>query len=103
MDDYTRPEQTKPISQGGEIQNGNTGNHQNLPPAREVGNLHRFQGYLLPYTNTGTGQEVHEISDPRQVMSVQGTAIWTVHSPHGLYGGSKEMKLMATHRGIRIH
>ena len=89
--------------QGGEIQNGDTGNHQNLPPARVVGYLNRFQGSLLPYTNTGTVQEVHKISHPRQIISVQGTAIRTVHSPHEVYGDSKEVKLMVTHRGIRIH
>ena len=39
IDDYSRPEQTKPIPQGGEIQNGDTRNHQNLPPAKGSGLL----------------------------------------------------------------
>ena len=80
-----------------------TGNHQNLPPARGVGYLNRFQGCLLPYTNTGTVQEIHEISHPGQVISVQGTAIRTVHSSHGVYCDSKEVKLIAIYKGIRIH
>ena len=53
---YTRSEQTKSLPQGGEIQNGDTGNHQNIPPTRGMGHLNRLQGLLLPYTNTGTIQ-----------------------------------------------
>ena len=30
VDTHTRPEQSEPIPQGGKIQNGDTGNHQNL-------------------------------------------------------------------------
>ena len=37
---------------------------------KKVGYLHRFQGCLLRYTNTGTVQEIHEISHPGQVISV---------------------------------
>ena len=65
---------TKPISQGGEMLNGDNGNHQNLP-VRTVGYRKRFQGYLLPYTSIETGQEAHEISHPEQVISCQDTAI----------------------------
>ena len=52
---YTRSEQTKPIHQGGEIQNGNTRNHHKLPPTRRVGHLNRVQGHLLPHSKKGTG------------------------------------------------
>ena len=36
---YTRSEQSKSLPQGGEIQNGDTGNHQDFPPTRGVGDL----------------------------------------------------------------
>ena len=61
------------------------GNHQDFPSARGVDHLNRFQGHLLPHTNTGTVQEVHEISHPGQVISVQ----CTVHSSHGVHSCSK--------------
>ena len=51
---YRRSKQTKPFPQGGKIHNGDTGNHQDIPPKRGVGYLNRLQGRLLPYTNTGT-------------------------------------------------
>ena len=86
---HTRFEQTESFLQDGEIQNGDTGNHQNVPPARGVGYLNRFQGRLLPYTNTGTVQEIPEISCPRSDIPIQSTALWSVHSTLGVHCGSK--------------
>ena len=57
----SRSEQTESLPQGGEIQNGDTRHHQDIPPTRGVGHLNRFQGRLRPYTNTGTVQEISEI------------------------------------------
>ena len=99
VETYTRSEQFKPIPQGSKIQNGDTGNHQNLPPARGVGYLNR----LLPHSNTGIIQEISEISRPGSDIPVQGTAIQFVYSTHGVHIVAKEVKLMAIHKGIRIH
>ena len=87
METYTRFEQTESFPQDREIQNGDTGNHQNVPPTRGVGYLNRFQGHLLPYSYTGTVQEISEISCPR--FNVQGTALWSVHSTLGVHCNSK--------------
>ena len=89
METHPRPEQTKPISQNRNIQNGDTGNHQNIPPARGVGHLHRFQGRLLPHTNTGTIQEILKISCPRANIPIQSSAFRSVHSTLGVHCGSK--------------
>ena len=70
METYTRSQQTKPVPQGRKIQNGDTGNHQNLSSTGGVGDLSRFQGRLFPDTNTGTVQEISEISYPEQVIPV---------------------------------
>ena len=86
---YVRSEQTKSFSQVGEIQNGDTGNHQDIPPTRGVGHLNRFQGCLLPHTNTGTVQEIPELSSPGSDIPVQSSAFRFVHSTHGFYCGSK--------------
>ena len=85
----TGSKQTKPLSQGGEIQNGDTGNHQNVPPTRGVGHLGRLQGCLLPHTNTGAIQEISKISCPGPDLPVQGIALWPVHSAHGVHCFSK--------------
>ena len=89
MATYTRFEQTESFPQNREIQDGDTGNHQNLSPTGGVGHLNRFQRCLLPYTNTGTVQEISEISCPRSDIPVQGSALWSVHSTLGVYCNSK--------------
>ena len=86
---YIRSEQTESFPQGGEIQNGDTGNHQDIPLTRGVGLLNRFQGRLLPYTNTGTVQEISEISCPRSDIPVQSSAFRFVHSTLGVHCSSK--------------
>ena len=89
METYSRSEQSECFPQGGEIQDGDTGNHQDIPPAGGVGHLNRFQGRLLPHTNSGTVQEISEISCPGSDIPVQGPAIWAVHSTLGVYCDSK--------------
>ena len=66
-----------------------TGNHQDIPPTRGVGHLNRFQGHLLPYTNTGTIQEISKISCPRSDIPVQRTSFRSVHSTLGVHCSSK--------------
>ena len=79
------PKQSKPISQGGEIQNGDTGNHQDLPTTRGMGYLNRLQGCLLPHTDTGTVQEIAEISCPGAGIPIQSTTLWSIHSTLGVH------------------
>ena len=50
-----------------------------------MGNLHRLQGRLLTYSDTGTVQEVLEISYPRLDLPVQSTAVWFVDIAHGVH------------------
>ena len=89
MEIYTRSEQTKPFPPGGKIQNGDSRDHQDIPLARGVGYFNRLQGRLLPYTNTGTVQEISEISCTGSDIPVQSTTIWFVHSTHGVHCSSK--------------
>ena len=89
MEAHFGSEQTKPLPQSGEIQNGNTGNHQNIPPTRGVGHLSRLQRCLLPHTNTGAIQEIPQISYPGPDLPIQGTTLWSVHSSHGIYGSGQ--------------
>ena len=89
MEANTGPKQTKPFPQGGKVHNGDTGNHQNIPPTRGVGHLSRFQRCLLPHTNTRTIQEIPTIPCPGPDLSVQSTALWSVHIAHGVHCVSK--------------
>ena len=100
VETYTTSKQTKSFPQGGKIQNRDTRHHQSIPPTRRVCHLNRFQRCLLPYTNTGTVQRFH----------VQGRTYQFKALPFGLSTApleftvvAKEVKLMAIHRGIKIH
>ena len=86
---HLRPKQSESLSQDREIQNGNTGNHQNISPARGVGNLSRFQGCLLPHTYTETVQEISQIPCSRSDIPIQGSSLWSFHSSHGVHSGSQ--------------
>ena len=101
METYLRSEQTKPLSQGGEIKNGNAGNHQDVPPIRGVGHLNRFQGRLLPHPNTGTVQEIPQISCPGLDIPIQSTTLWPVHSTLGVYGNSQRSKTDGCTQGYK--
>ena len=92
VETYTRSEQTEPLSKNGDFQDGNSRNHQNFPPTRRVGDFNRFQRRLLPHTNTGTIQEISQISCPGSDIPTQGSALRSVHSTHGVHCGSKGSK-----------
>ena len=81
VETYPRPQQSKFISQDGEIQDGDTGNHQDIPATRGVGHLNRLQGCLFPHTNTGTIQEIPEISCPGANIPIQSITLW-VYQQH---------------------
>ena len=89
METHTRSKQPQSFPQGGKIQDGDTGNHQNLPSNSGIPNLDRFQGCLLPYPHTGTVQEISEISCPRPDIPIQSTALRSVHSTLGVHCYSK--------------
>ena len=89
---YTGPKPSESLPQGGELQDGDTGNHQNLSPTRGVGYVHRLQGRLLPHPYTGTVQKISQIPCPGSDIPVQSPTLWSVHSPHGIHCSDKGSK-----------
>ena len=85
MEANTGPKQFKCFPQSGKVQDGNTGNHQNIPPAGRVGHLSRLQRCLLSHTDTGTIQKISTFSCPGPDLPVQSTAFRPVHSAHGVH------------------
>ena len=100
---YAGLKQTKSFPQGGEVQNGHTGNHQDIPSARGVGNLSRLQGCLLPYTNTGTILEISRFHVQGRTYKFKALPFGLSTAPMEFTVLAKEVKLMAIHKGIRIH
>ena len=85
MEANTGPKQFKRFPQSGKVQDGDTGNHQNIPPARRVGHLSRLQRCLLSHTDTGTIQIISTFSCPGPDVPVQSIAFRPVHSAHGVH------------------
>ena len=77
--------QIESVPESGKIQNGDSGDYQNIPPTRGVDHVGRFQGCLLPYPNTGPVQEIPQISCTRSDIPIQSIALRTVHSSHGVH------------------
>ena len=65
METYTRSNQSQQIPQS-------------------MGDVHRFQGRLLPHTHTEPVKEIVEISCPRQNIAIQSTVVWPAHSSLGV-------------------
>ena len=89
METYLGSEQPECLPQVGEIQDGDSGNHQDITPTRGVDHLHRLQGCILPHPNTGTVQEIPEISCPRANIPIQSPTIRTFDSTTGVHCSSK--------------
>ena len=89
VETYLGSEQPEFLPQGGEIQDGDSGNHQDITPTRGVDHLHRLQGCILPHPNTGTVQEISEISCPRTNIPIQSPTIRTFDSTTGVHCSSK--------------
>ena len=92
--------QTGPVSAGQKLFVRLPNVAHNLPVGSRLtlfGNLRSLGGYtlgstnvcLLPYTYTGTIQEIPEISHPRSGIPVQGPAIRFAHSTHGVHCDTK--------------
>ena len=103
METDIRPQQSEPIPQSGEIQDGNTGNHQNLPSTRgRVTSVDFKDAYFhIP---------IQEQSRKYLRFRFQDRTYQFKALPFGLSTGpmeftvvAKEVKLMAIHKGIRIH
>ena len=77
------------LLQNGEIQNGDTGDHQSIPSRRGVGNFHRLQRCLLPHSNSRTIQKVPEVSRPGANIPVQSVTLRPVNSTFRVHCSSK--------------
>ena len=69
LETYSRSEQTKPFR-----------DHQDHPPTMGVGYLNRFQGCLLPHTNTGTVEDISNfMSRVGRTSSKHGLSVCPLH------------------------
>ena len=97
-----RSKQPESFPQDRKIQDGDTGNHRNISPKGRMGNLHRLQRrFHIP---------IQERSRKYLRFYIQGQTYQFKALPFGLSTApmeftiiAKEVKLIAIHKGIRIH
>ena len=94
-------EQSEFFPKNRKIQNGDPGNHQNLPPTGRMGNLHRLQGRLFPHSNTGTVQEIPKISRPGADLSIQSSPLRLIHSSDGIHCHSQGGEIDGHSKGYK--
>ena len=75
LETYLQPEHLEHLPKHRVVQNGDPRDNKNLPTGRGVGNLHRFQGRILPHTNSQSVQEVHAFSRPGSLLPIQSTTL----------------------------
>ena len=98
---YLRPEHTEQLPENTIIQNGDPRDYMDLPPSRGVGDLHRFQRRILPYSYKQPVQEVHAVSYPRRDLPIQSTTLWSVRGPHGIYSGGQRGQISGNEKGYK--
>ena len=89
VETYPRPERTEQISEVRKVQNGETRKCKYFLANRPMGNVHQFQGHLLPYPNKPTVQEMPTFSHPRSILPIQSSTVWSVFCCHGIHSGSQ--------------
>ena len=101
METHLGTEHLEHLSKHRVIQNGDTRDNKNVPTGRGVGYLHRFQGCILPQTNSQSVQEVHAFSRPGSVLPVQSPTLWPVHSTNGVHSGGQRSKTDGSTEGYK--
>ena len=79
------PQCSKQIFERKKIQNGNTGNHPDLPPSRGMGYFAEFQRRIFPHSYPSKISEIPEVSFPKPDISVPGPTLWPLHSSNGVH------------------
>ena len=101
MKTYPRSELTEQLSEIREIKNGDTKKLKDSLANRRMGNVHRFQGCLLPYPNKPTVQEMPAFSCPRSILPIQSSTVWSVNCFHGILNGSQGSQTNGSKQGYK--
>ena len=99
-----RPKQAQHFSTRRKVQNGNSRVHQDLPDSRGMGVVDRPIGCSPSHPHPSKLKEIPKVLPQVTGVPVHLPPFRASHSPPGLYNDySKEVKLMAFSRGLRLH
>ena len=103
METYSRSEQIKSFPQGGEIQNGDTGNHQNIIQKGEWVTSIDFKDAYFHIPIQEQSRKYLRFHFQDQTYQFKALPFGLSTAPLEFTVVAKEVKLMATQQGIRIH
>ena len=97
MEAHSRPKSTEPVPCSGNVQDGNSGDHQTLPATGGVGHFAGFQRRLFSHPHKPQVAKISQVPHKRSDLSVHSTSIWSVDGSVGVHKGGQRGK---THGSI---
>ena len=78
MEAHSRPKSTEPVPCSGNVQDGNSGDHQTLPTTGGVGHFAGFQRRLFSHPHKPQVAKISQVPLKRSDLSVHSTSLWPV-------------------------
>ena len=97
MEAHSRPKSTEPVPCSGNVQDGNSGDHQTLPTTGGVGHFAGFQRRLFSHPHKPQVAKISQVPLKRSDLSVHSTSLWPVDGSVGVHKGGQRGK---THGSI---
>ena len=97
MEAHSRPKSTEPVPCSGNVQDGNSGDHQTLPTTGGVGHFAGFQRRLFSHSHKPQIAKISQVPHQRSDLSVHSTSLWPVDGSVGVHKGGERGK---THGSI---
>ena len=97
MEAHSRPKSTEPVPCSGNVQDGNSGDHQTLPTTGGVGHFAGFQRRLFSHSHKPQIAKISQVPHQRSDLSVHSTSLWPVDGSVGVHKGGQRGK---THGSI---
>ena len=66
-----------------------------------MGNVHRFQGRLLPYPNKHTFQQIPVFSHPGSILPIHSCTVWSVHCSNGIHDSGQGSQTDSSRQGYK--
>ena len=99
MEAHSRSKPTEPLPCSGNVQDGNSGDHQTLPAAGGVGHFARFQRRLFSHSDKPQVAKISKVSHQTSDLSVHSTSLWPVDGSVGVHKGGQRGKTYGSSSG----
>ena len=92
MEAHSRSKSTEPVPCSGNVQDGNSGDHQTLLTTGGVGHFARFQRRLFSHSHKPQVAKISQVPHQRSDFSVHSSSLWPVDGSVGVHKGDQRGK-----------